>query len=330
MAAAMATVPACTSEIPGRALPAPAAAGAVAPVASTSEVALDIHPIGAGLDESTGEIYLLAQDVIVALDSKATVNGRVAIPGADDIAFDSTHHTAWVTHNARANDPADRVVELLDTRSKQRIGSVEVLHPALAVAVDTSANRAFVVHRPDDQTQIPELRAWVSVFDTATRRLIDTVELPFAAYEIEIDPETHVALIAGWMTAVVMSTQTLAIDPTPSLSSRSSSVTIAVDSRDGTGYAVSDDVLSVIALDSNSVTDIAIGWEDGRMAPGPDETLLVTDFDDNSLMVIDPASGVVRSRIPVNTESFGVVSTPDRRTVYVYSQAAESVTVVEF
>ncbi len=303
------------------------------PTASTKRLALDTFPVGIAVDDSSGEVYVLASDEILVFDPDTEApKSRIQLgPGIDDIAFDSAHRTAWVSSNSRTNSPADRTVNILDCRRKEVIGSVELQHPAIAVGIDSAGKRAFVVNRPDDQTVIPAQRSWVSVFDTDTRQLIDTVELPFAAYGIEVDSHTHSAVISGWGSTKVMSTQTLAVDRTRSISSDSSSAAVALDHQTGTAYVASDNMLSTIELRTNmAVAERKVEWDDASMDIGPESTLLVPDHENRVLLVIDSVTGEILARIPVGIEPNGVVSTANRRAAYVYSNSDRSVTVVVF
>lgn len=327
-------IPGCSADLPGTPTPASdTTADAESVSATTSRLALDTFPVGIAVDGSNGEVYVLASNELVVLDPDAkTVRNRAPVqPGATEIAFDPAHHAAWVANNRRSNDPADRKVNIFDTRSKQMVGSVELQYPALAVGVDSGANYAFVVNRPDDQTVSPEARAWLSVFDTNTMELVSTVELPFAAYAIEIDSVTHTAVVSGWMHAALVSTQTFAIDRSRNIRSDSSSVTAAVDSRRGAAFIVSGEKLTSIDFRTGSnVTEREIRWEEGPMAIGPAGRLLVTDNHNGALLVIDPATAEVRAQISVGAAPDGVASTPDGKTAYVYSNSRQSVTVVKF
>jgi YVTN family beta-propeller protein len=303
------------------------------PAASTKRLALDTFPIGIAVDDSNGDVYVLASGEILVFDpdSEAPKSRIHIVPGANHIAFDPSHHAAWVSNNRRTNDPAGRKVNILDCGSNQVIGSVELQYPAMAVGVDSATNRAFVVNRPDDQTVTPDQRGWVSVFDTDTRQLIDTIELPFAAYGIEVDSNTHSAVISGWGNTVVMSTQTFVIDRSRSIRSDSSSAAIAVDHHTGFAYVASDNKLSTIPLRGNAgLTERKVDWDDASMGVGPGSTLLVTDRGNGVLLVIDSATGGVRTRIPVGVEPIGVAGATNRKTAYVYSNSDQSVTVVRF
>ncbi|BDT87283.1 hypothetical protein FMUAM8_30470 [Nocardia cyriacigeorgica] len=252
-------------------------------------------------------------------------------PGADDIAFDRVNRTAWVSGNSRSNAPEDRTVNIVDTQTKQVIGSVEVEFPAIAVGVDALAHRAFVVNRPDDQTKVPDSRAWLTVFDTRTREEITTIELPFAAYDIDVDPNTHSVLIAGWGNAAFVSAQTLALDRSRSVGSASSSLETVVDSERGRAFVVSDGVMWTISTGTSaSVTEREIEWEDGSMAIGPGGTLLVADYENRGLLVIDPETGSILRRVPVDVAPNSIATTSDRRTVYVSSNPDKALSVIRF
>lgn len=294
---------------------------------------IDTWPSSVELDDSTGEVYVLASNEILVFEqqSNAPMHRIRVDPGADDIAFDRVNRTAWVSGNSRSNAPEDRTVNIVDTQTKQVIGSVEVEFPAIAVGVDALAHRAFVVNRPDDQTKVPDSRAWLTVFDTRTREEITTIELPFAAYDIDVDPNTHSVLIAGWGNAAFVSAQTLALDRSRSVGSASSSLETVVDSERGRAFVVSDGVMWTISTGTSaSVTEREIEWEDGSMAIGPGGTLLVADYENRGLLVIDPETGSILRRVPVDVAPNSIATTSDRRTVYVSSNPDKALSVIRF
>ncbi|WP_280182427.1 YncE family protein [Nocardia cyriacigeorgica] len=303
------------------------------PAGPAQKIAVDTWPSGIEVDGSTGEVYVLGSDEILVFTQgmNGPTNRIPTHPGTDDIAFDRMHHTAWVSSNLRSNAPEDHKVNILDTQSKQMIGTVEVSHPVLAVGVDPLAHRAFVVNRPDDQTAIPDSRAWVTVFDTRTRAPITTIELPFAAYEIDIDPNAHTAVISGWLEAATMSTQIHDVDRSRSVASESSSMETTIDTERELAYVVSDGTLSTISTgDNGTVSERKVEWEEGSMDIGPDGTILVSDHENRGLMVIDPATGALLGRIPAGVAPSSIATTPDRRTAYISSNADKAISVIRF
>lgn len=263
---------------------------------AVSTVHVDNQPTALARDPESGDLYAVTGRGLVVVDvADRTIGNTIEVPTAlsSDVAIDPVAAKAWVTANDRENGEQAKTVSIVDTRAGSVVGTVTLPNSAMAVAIDTTRRRVFVVHRPDDQRVLPEGDSWVSVFDADSHARIDTVEVPIPAYDLALDTETARAIVVGAMGATILRTDNLQIEDA-GIRPRSSSTSVAIDPKTHVGFVISSDDIFQINLSDGTLESHRRAPAEpgpGQLAVDPNHSLVMIDSHgdgEGKLLVVDP------------------------------------------
>lgn len=300
----------------------------------TTTIELDVAPGFVTYERVSGELYMTTDSGLLVIDpDNPEAQRTISVPTnfGSKVAVDHATNTAWVSLNDRYNCAECRELSVVDTQRNQVIDTLTLPYSVIAVAIDPALRRVFAINRPDNQEEVPDLgQGWITAFDADSREELATIEVPFPAYAMSVDADSHKAVVAGWMGATVISTDTLEIED-PGLDIRSSSSAAAVDSRTGTGYVVSSDTLFTIDLSTGQLESEHRFPADpgpGQLAVDPNGALVALDNGD--LLIIDPRTRDVTASTPMQREVhwMELAVNPTSGQVYVADAEAQDLSVV--
>jgi YVTN family beta-propeller protein len=184
---------------------------------------------------------------------------------------------------------------------------------------------AYVVNSGEDT---------VSVIDTATNTVIDTINVGHAPFGVVVDPtsgnyvyvtnqnENTVSVIDTWNNTVT-ATITVGVSPT--------GLDITPDENYVYVANQGEDNIDVIDTATNTVKNtINVGDAPFGVVVDPDGNYVyVTNKDDSTVSVIQTLDNTVTATITVGTSPSGLDVTPDGNRVYVANQNQNSVSVIE-
>ncbi|WP_155291599.1 YncE family protein [Rhodococcoides fascians] len=311
-------------------LSAPAAPSDVA----VSSIALDIYPQRIAVNPWSHELYVPAGDSIQVVNpNTAAIDHQISVPqgGSEIVHFDTVGRTAWTHNNTRDNAPDSHIVSVIDAATHELVRTIRFSRPVIALGIDPELGRAFVINRPDDQTQTPEDESWVTVVDTETYEQLDEYRLPLAGYGVYIDPSSHIGYIPGWMGTAIFFTKTPNVleSTTSIMDSNSSSVQVAVDEVAHRAYVYTSD--DMVTFDSESGVEIARTSLDAditEMVTGNNGIVYSIDSESDTLSVYDSTTWQVLDEITVGDQPISIARDPESGDLFTSDNAGQSITVV--
>jgi YVTN family beta-propeller protein len=267
----------------------------------------------------------------------------------DSIGMDPVHHTAYVSN------PGSNEVSVVDLTTDAVTGTIPVPGPG-RIAVDGPADRAYVVsagstvtvidtvHRTVDRT-IPGFSnpigvsvdptthlvyvtnyesQHVSVVDTTrSDNITDTDIVDSRPWAVDVDPTTHRAYAStlfGGVIGVVSGTEIIHRIP-----GTGDVIQVTADPVGRRVYLVANNGSAVEVIDTGTADGTDTRIQDITAGPAPSDvavdsstgTLFVTNRGDDSVSVIDQATGDVVQTVPVGYYPVGVEVDPTTHRVYV-------------
>lgn len=301
---------------------------------TVNDVPAGTYPQYVALNPWNRELYVTTgYDIRVLNSDRTALDPFIAVPsGSKDIAFDTVAKTVWTHNNTRDNASDSHVVTVIDTATRQATRTIRFQRPVIALGIDSELRRAFVVNRPDDQTQTPSNESWVSVVDTDTFDVISEYTIDLAGYGVDIDPATHIALIRGWMGTLIFSTESPGTLSAPRAvkASNSSSVNVALDKQQQHAYVYTDtDMVTYNTLSGDEISRSAMDIDISDMAVSREGMLWTVDSESDSITVYDPATWAPITSIDVGDQPISIATDPDTGLFFTSNNAGQSVSVIE-
>ncbi len=260
-----------------------------------------------------------------------------------EIAVSQDGSRAYVTNlHYDVNDPgATGTVSVIDTATKEVIGSpIEVGADPIDIEITPDGSRAYVTNYTLNLTD-PSAAGTVSVIDTVTNRVIDTVEVGGNPSAVAITPDGLRAYVANQRSGTVSVIDTATNEIVGSAVEVSTGPFGIAISPDGSlAYITSTGRAEVTVIDTATNTVVApsmsTGWGTYGIAITPNGSRAYVTrwwglgYDVNSLFVIDTSTNeVIGSPIEVGKMTGGIAITPDGSSVYTTNSYTHSVTVID-
>jgi YVTN family beta-propeller protein len=217
----------------------------------------------------------------------------------------------------------DNTVSVIDTTNKKVpiVTTVPVGNYPAAIAVTPDGTHVYVTN---------DIDATVSSIDTTINRVVGTITVGLEPEGIKVTPDgshVYVADRAG-NTVSVIDTANNTVVSTIAVAANPEGIAVTPD---GTrAYVVSYSAISVIDTATNTVVGITtVGGQLLKLAVTPDgKHVYITDRADNSVLVLETATNILGTSIPLaSPEGIGV--TPDGTRVYVAAFLANTVSAID-
>ncbi|WP_067818715.1 YncE family protein [Nocardia inohanensis] len=201
------------------------------------------------------------------------------------MAFDPATHRLYVSSNGES--ATEGRITVIDTDTKSVSATIPFVQRVWKLAIDAAAQRLYFGEIGDRSTSDP--RDSIGVIDTASNSVVGSISVPGDAYDMVIDPATHVVYLGF---------------------ERRASVYVI----DGARMAVTatipfGDRIRGLALDAAAHTLYAIGDE---------KSSSVDEF--RVLKTIDTASGTIRSTVRLSESAWGVAIDTADHSLYIAEQ----------
>lgn len=172
----------------------------------------------------------------------------------------------------------------------------------------------------------------VTVIDTATNIVVDTVNVGEVPWGVAITPDGSKVYVTNQVdsTVSVIDAATNTVTVTLNLGDFPSGIAITPDGTKA--YVASNpNKVSVIDTTTNTVTaTVSMASNAAGIAVSPDGTkVYATNWDGGTVSVIDTATNTVTATVPVGSYPYGVAVSPDGTKVYVTNCDSGSVSVVD-
>jgi YVTN family beta-propeller protein len=235
---------------------------------------------------------------------------------------------------------ADNALRVIDTATRQVVGSIRVGANPLGVGVDPDSRHAFVTNYSENS---------VSVIDTAHGTLISTVPVGQNPSNVTMFPRDHFAFVTNYYgnSINVIDCKILKVVGTVPVGTHPDG--IAIDPRGEFAYVANSGSNSVSVVDIKKqkvVRAILVGKAPQKVAIDPDgKHIYVTNFGDNTVSVIDAPSQLTNNLslnyvqtllklktnnvIPVGLNPRGLAVTRDSHHALVVNVGEDTVSVID-
>jgi YVTN family beta-propeller protein len=252
--------------------------------------------------------------------------------GGNAVALDPGTHTAYVV------DSATNSVTAIDTSTDAAVATIPVGIAPFAIAVDPGTHRAYVSNtgvNDFDNSPPTSTDDTVSVIDTTTNTVINTITVFASPRGVAVDPGTHAVYVA-----IYLSNQMAArIDPTTNPATVTTSDILgsrpwaaAIDPSTHLAYVTTLFGGTVSVLDGTTITD-TIGQFNGPtqiaveagIGAAPGHAYVVSA---GGVSVINTVTNTVTGQLPTGNAPSSVSIDPGTHLAYVTNSGDDTVSVI--
>jgi YVTN family beta-propeller protein len=276
-----------------------------------------INPSAIMFNRASGKVYAVDTlgDAVYVSDDAAGSMKRVKVgAGPVSIAVDEKNGCAYVAN------AGDGTVSVIDGHSDAVVAVVPIGSHPYSIAADSGRGRIYVTRTYSNS---------LTVIDDATNHASEVKAI--GADLVTVNLTTHAIYLLAYEGGNVM-----ALDGT-SYSKKEATAGmhgwgIVVDSETGTVYVLRTHNAEVAVFGSDLALEkrIAVGGIPSAVAfNSRTKTLYVSNYDDDTLTVINMKSGAPKATVPVGHHPEGVAVDAERDLVFVANTHGNSVTVID-